>query len=192
MCAFCSMECLRPYSMHGKTRSTRSRRTSSSDALSTRVQIEYRGQRSDAIEYRVVDANPGLFTKDATGRGPGSILNQNNTVNSATNPARRGEVIVLYATGEGKVTPAGSDGRIVSGAVGTLPRPVLPVSVKINGQDIPATDVFYAGSAPGLVAGALQVNVRIPATLNITGPTAGACRDSSRLGRHRNRGSRSR
>ena len=140
--------------------------------LSTRIQIEYRGQRSDAIEYRVVDANPGLFTTDATGRGPGSILNQNNTVNSATNPARRGEVIVLYATGEGQVTPAGSDGRIVSGAVGTLPRPVLPVSVKINGQDIPATDVFYAGAAPGLVAGALQVNVKIPATLNITGPTA--------------------
>ena len=34
----------------------------------------------------------------------------------------------LYATGEGQVTPAGTDGRIVSGAVGTLPRPVLPVA----------------------------------------------------------------
>jgi uncharacterized protein (TIGR03437 family) len=140
--------------------------------LSTRIQIEYRGQRTEGIEYRVVDANPGLFTLDATGRGPGAILNQNNTVNSATNPARRGEVIVLYATGEGQVTPAGSDGRIVTGTVQTLPRPVLPVTVKINGQDVPAANVLYAGAAPGLVAGALQINVKIPETLNITGLTA--------------------
>lgn len=139
---------------------------------STRVQIEYRGQRSDPIEYRVVDTAPGIFTADSTGRGAGAILNQNNTVNTPTNPARRGEVIVIYATGEGQVSPAGSDGRIVAGTVNSLPRPVLPVTVRINGQAVPAENIFYAGAAPGLVAGALQMNVKIPETLNITGLTA--------------------
>jgi uncharacterized protein (TIGR03437 family) len=40
---------------------------------------------------------------------------------------------------------------------------MLPVSVTIGG--LPATDITYAGAAPGLVAGALQVNVRIPASV---------------------------
>jgi uncharacterized protein (TIGR03437 family) len=29
---------------------------------------------------------------------------------------------------------------------------------------------LYAGSAPGLIAGVLQINVRVPSNLNITGP----------------------
>jgi uncharacterized protein (TIGR03437 family) len=37
---------------------------------------------------------------------------------------------------------------------------MLPVSVTING--LPA-QVIYAGAAPGLVAGALQINVVVPA-----------------------------
>jgi uncharacterized protein (TIGR03437 family) len=138
---------------------------------STRVQVEYRGLRSDPIEYRVVDTAPGIFTQDSTGRGPGAILNQNNTVNTATNPARRGEYIVIYGTGEGNVRPSGSDGRIVTGAVDALPRPTSPVSVRINGVQVPAENIAYAGSAPGLVAGGFQINVRIPANLNITAAT---------------------
>jgi uncharacterized protein (TIGR03437 family) len=36
---------------------------------------------------------------------------------------------------------------------------VLPVSVTIGGRD---AKVVYAGAAPGLVAGLMQVNVQIP------------------------------
>jgi uncharacterized protein (TIGR03437 family) len=64
---------------------------------------------------------------------------------------------MIYATGEGQTTPAGVDGA-VTGA--TLQRPVLPVRVTIGGQE---AEVLYAGSAPGLVAGVLQVNARVPA-----------------------------
>jgi uncharacterized protein (TIGR03437 family) len=42
-----------------------------------------------------------------------------------------------------------------------LPQPILPVTVAIDGQ--PA-QVLYAGAAPGLVAGVVQINVQIPAT----------------------------
>jgi uncharacterized protein (TIGR03437 family) len=41
----------------------------------------------------------------------------------------------------------------------TPPQPILPVSVQIDGLD---AIVEYAGAAPGIVAGALQVNARIP------------------------------
>ena len=40
-----------------------------------------------------------------------------------------------------------------------LRRPLAPVTVRIGGQ---TAEVTYAGSAPGLVAGAVQVNARIP------------------------------
>jgi uncharacterized protein (TIGR03437 family) len=63
--------------------------------------------------------------------------------------------ISLYATGEGQTEPAGVDGKLDS----TPARPVLPVSVTVNGM--PAT-VLYAGGTPGQVAGLMQLNVQIP------------------------------
>jgi uncharacterized protein (TIGR03437 family) len=138
--------------------------------LSTRLVVEYRGVASTAVEYRVTDASPAIFTQNSTGRGAGSILNQNMSVNTVNNPARRGEVIVIYANGAGAMTPSLVDGRVVSGTVESLPRPAGRVTVRINGQDVGPADILYAGAAPGLIAGVLQVNVRVPANLNITGP----------------------
>jgi uncharacterized protein (TIGR03437 family) len=43
------------------------------------------------------------------------------------------------------------------------PLPLLAVTVTVNGQ--PAPDVEYAGEAPGLVAGMMQLNVRIPSSV---------------------------
>lgn len=59
--------------------------------------------------------------------------------------------MVLYATGEGQTKLGGIDGVIASG---TAPKPVLPVSVPIGGK---TAAVQYAGGAPGLVAGVMQV-----------------------------------
>jgi uncharacterized protein (TIGR03437 family) len=49
------------------------------------------------------------------------------------------------------------DGRRVTET--PFPRPLLPVGVRIGGR---VADVTYAGAAPGLVAGMLQVNARVP------------------------------
>ena len=46
------------------------------------------------------------------------------------------------------------------------PAPVQPIQVSINGQPTVYTYTAlytYAGEAPGLVAGVMQLNVRIPA-----------------------------
>jgi len=130
-----------PYGVAGKT--------------STQVQIEYRGARSAAVSLPVAASAPGIFTLDATGRGQGAILNQDGSVNSASRPAARGSVVVLFCTGEGQTEPSVADGTL---AGDVLPRPRLPVSVQIGG--LPA-EVLYAGAAPGLVAGVLQVNAKI-------------------------------
>lgn len=122
----------------------------------THVTIERRGVKSNNLDLPVAETAPGIFTADTSGRGPGAILNEDLTLNSPLNAARTGSIVVIYATGEGQTIPGGTDGKI-AGSI--LPTPVASVSVRIGGK--PA-DVLYAGAAPTLVAGVLQVNARIP------------------------------
>ena len=105
---------------------------------------------------------PGIFTTDSSGQGPGAILNQDNSVNTPSNPAAVGSVIQIYATGEGQTNPSGKTGSIASGENA----PVLPVSVSIGGINAPVT---YAGTAPTSVEGLFQINAIVPA-----GTTPGA------------------
>jgi uncharacterized protein (TIGR03437 family) len=123
------------------------------------MQLEYRGALSNIISLPVAAASPALFTANASGSGPGAILNQDYSLNTAANPADKGATILLYATGEGMTTPASEDG-VITGSV--LARPRLAVSVTIGGQQ---AIVDYAGAAPGLVAGVFQLNVRVPANI---------------------------
>jgi uncharacterized protein (TIGR03437 family) len=98
---------------------------------------------------------------NGTGGGQGAILNQDGSVNSQSNPASRGSVVSLYATGAGLTTPASVNGLVTApNASEYYPAPVLPVSVSIDGQ---AAQIVYAGAAPGLIAGVLQINVVVPA-----------------------------
>jgi uncharacterized protein (TIGR03437 family) len=88
--------------------------------------------------------------------GPAAALNQDGSINSSANPAPAGSIIVLYATGAGVMNPPLQNGTVVAD---TTPKPVLPVSVLFAGV---SAEILYAGPAPGLVAGVLQINARIP------------------------------
>ena len=123
--------------------------------------VSYNGVASAPLQLRVVDSAPGIYTANQTGTGQGAILNQNGTVNTAANPEISGDVIQIYATGEGQTAPAGVDGAVTPGIL-PVPAPALPVTVQIGGKEVPATDITYAGEAPGIISGVLQVNARIP------------------------------
>ncbi|HKW97158.1 MAG TPA: DUF5666 domain-containing protein [Bryobacteraceae bacterium] len=128
----------------------------------TAVQVENNGAWSNTVTLPVAPASPSIFTLTQSGRGQGAVLNFDSargayTVNGPSNAARRGASIVIYATGAGQTNPPGEDGRISSSQ--WLPRPVASVSVTIGGR--PA-EVQFAGAAPGIVSGALQVNVKVP------------------------------
>lgn len=126
--------------------------------FSTKVEVEYKGVRSNQIDVRVADSAPGIFSLNSSGSGQGAALNQNGTVNNAGNPAARGEVIVLYATGEGQTTPAGVSGSVPR-ATQELRKPLSQVKVRIGGVEVTP---LYAGSAPGFVAGLMQINATVP------------------------------
>ncbi len=124
----------------------------------TSVQVEYQGIRSKAVSIPVVASQPGVFARDASGSGPGVILNADGvTPNSPQQKAPVGSVITVYATGEGVLDTRFVDGQLALGKPGS---PVLPVSVTIGGLD---AKVQSKGTVPGAVAGFFQVKVTIPA-----------------------------
>jgi uncharacterized protein (TIGR03437 family) len=138
-----------PYGVSGRT--------------TTNMRITYSGVQSDAIPYNVVAAGPGVYTANSSGSGQGAILNQDFSVNSASRPAEKNSVITVYVTGEGATNAPPSsalDGRIAPIDGTGLYKPNLTVTATIGGQ---AATVEYFGTAPGILYGVMQVNLRVPA-----------------------------
>ena len=125
--------------------------------------IEYLGKNSNSVQLPVVDVAPGIFTELLPGFPPGivaccPIVDVNSKINSASNPAKIGEALIFFGTGAGQTAPPSVDGMI-TGLSPPFQIPVAPVSLRIDG--LPA-EVFFAGAAPGLAAGVLQVNAGVP------------------------------
>lgn len=96
----------------------------------------------------------GLFHSDT---GAAVALNQDGSVNSATNPAVPGSVVSLFATG---LVPFPTPPPLLEGSLWRNPGQFF-LSV-----DVPGSQVLYAGAAPGLINGIQQINVQLAPTLN--------------------------
>lgn len=148
------------------------------DQINAVVPFEMAGRESVSIQVRtatagmtpafqvtIAEATPELF------RGPLDLanfarffaLNQDGTPNSPRNAAARGSIIALFGTGAGRLEPTPENGVL---ATEPLSRAVLPVRVLMNGRPC---EIQYAGAAPTLVAGMLQVNARVPEGLSAAG-----------------------
>jgi len=100
---------------------------------------------------------PGVFQVDGA---YGAIQHASNySLVTPSNPAAPGEVVIVYATGLGKVEPAPPTGQPAPSS--PLPVTVEQPTVTISG--FPA-EVLFSGLAPGF-AGLYQLNVRIPQNL---------------------------
>jgi uncharacterized protein (TIGR03437 family) len=122
----------------------------------TQVVVEYQGVKSVPVTLSVVAAAPGLFTISQNGTGLAAIVNQDGSINSASSPAPKGSVVLLFLTGDGQTNPPGVDGLL---ALDTLPRTAAPVTVTIGGVN---GVVAYSGVAPQSIAGFSQFNVVVP------------------------------
>ena len=121
------------------------------------IQVGYQGIGSFTMTNSLlaIPAVPGLFTSDASGHGQGAIVNQDGSINSVAHPAPPGSIVSLFCSGCGITSPLGSDGTVAT-SIASLAN---PIGVTIGGQ---IANITYAGSAPGLVNGAVQVNVTVP------------------------------
>jgi uncharacterized protein (TIGR03437 family) len=127
----------------------------SSQNVAIRVVVD--GATSDPLTIPVVKTAFGLSTANASGSGQGAIFNQDGSPNSNSNPAAAGTIITLFGTGEGITTPLLPDGALVISTPFSMP--AASVAVTIGGQ---RAEVAYAGAAPLLPIGVLQINARIP------------------------------
>jgi len=131
-----------------------------SGRLSTRLIVSYQSQSSTPLDLQVTSVAPGLYTADASGTGQAAILNYHPNgqvdINSSNRPIERGGAISVYGTGGGVTTPFGVDGAVTPAILYPLN---ARVTAFIGGQSVP---VLYSGGAPGLLSGAMQINVSIP------------------------------
>jgi uncharacterized protein (TIGR03437 family) len=103
-------------------------------------------------------AQPGIFSVSMNGRGPGVVVNENQRQNWIDNPARRGSIITVYATGQGETTPALLPGAPAPGSGVPLVYTSQQPTVRIGDR---LARVVFSGLAPGFV-GLWQLNVEVP------------------------------
>jgi trimeric autotransporter adhesin len=134
----------------------------------TQLQIAVNGKNTNTLPVAVANTAPGIFTLDGSGKGPGGILNGDfsaqpadfSSVNSSANPAARGSLVTVLATGEGQTNPPGVDGQVPA-------MPIAPVSVQIGGNDAP---VMSAGGGSifvqsgGYTLTVFQVVAQVPSS----------------------------
>lgn len=121
-----------------------------------KVQVINNGRTSNAVTMNQSTCAPGIFAVPAVGNGYGAVLHANFQLVSKANPAKQGEVILIYLTGLGGVRPAIPDGS--AGPTSPLSLTEKNWSVSFGGSYIRA---LYNGLAPG-AAGLYQINVKIP------------------------------
>lgn len=110
------------------------------------------GGASPPVTATVAPVAPAIFFRTA---GGAVVKNADFSLVSASNPARAGDVLVIYFTGGGQTNP-----RIVSGGVVGFPplAETAPASVTIGTR---AAEVLYSAASPGFV-GLYQAAVRMP------------------------------
>lgn len=141
---------------------------SGTEQISAQAPFEIAGQQSVSVvvnngraqsapvQVTVAPAQPGIFLVNAT---DGAFLHGlDESLVTAAKPAAGNEVIVLYCTGLGAVSPAATTGALASGT--TLNYTTLAPTVTVAGASAP---VAFSGLAPGLV-GLYQINFTVPAS----------------------------
>jgi uncharacterized protein (TIGR03437 family) len=128
------------------------------DQLNVQVPYELNGATQATLSVTVNGLSNSLANVPVMPAAPGLTavaLNADLTLNVSSNPAARGSLVVLFATGEGITVPASRTGAY---STGNPVEPALPVNVSIGGLP---SEVVFRGRAPG-TAGVLQINARVP------------------------------
>jgi uncharacterized protein (TIGR03437 family) len=104
------------------------------------------------------------FAHNANGQNPVAAINAVTgayvgpaSLGTSFAPAQPGDILSIFASGFGPTNPAVAPGTFASGAAPAT----NPVTVTLGSVTLPASDVLYAGAAPGELIS--QLNIRIPA-----------------------------
>jgi len=120
------------------------------------IQVVKNGQPSNTVTAYRYDSAPGVFSLTQDGVGLAAALHPDFSRVTAANPARPGEIVAVFLTGLGDVSPTIADGA--PGGSVTLNTTVNPTYATVNGVN---AEIFYSGLAPTL-SGLYQMNIKIP------------------------------
>jgi len=110
--------------------------------------------------------DPGLSTSNTGGIGIAAMLHQDGITRvTVANPAKQGETVSLYLTGLGALTPGVTEGVAAPSSPLSHTTNAAVVWIHDDAGNITKANVGYAGVAPGLAAGANQINFTIPTGL---------------------------
>jgi uncharacterized protein (TIGR03437 family) len=125
----------------------------------TTITVTYNGQQFDPVSVPVTFGSPGIFRLNLGKSAQAVALNEDNTLNGPSNPAVRGSVVTIWTTGYGPTTPA-----CTPGGLNLLQPTGLAPGITAQLFDGRIYNALYAGSAPKLVCGIVQVNMKVPDT----------------------------
>ena len=102
------------------------------------------------------------YSFPVTAAAPGIFSNLINNSTGGRGSARPGDVLTIFITGAGDLTPSLATGATPPSttAARNLPKPRLPLAVTVGGE---TAGIAFAGNASGLV-GITQVNFTVPAS----------------------------
>jgi uncharacterized protein (TIGR03437 family) len=124
------------------------------------LSILLNGVRSSSTLLTVAPAAPGIFTVTQNGQGRGAVLRSSDfSAVTEQRPARAGEILSVFATGLGSVTPSVESGSPASSSTLSVTR--ITPSATLGGISVP---VRFSGLAPSFV-GLYQVNIEVPTGL---------------------------
>jgi uncharacterized protein (TIGR03437 family) len=125
------------------------------------VVLTMNGKVSPPEPLLLSPVQPGVFTYDDGGVPHAAALDEKNALVGKANPAVRGTIIQVYATGLGPTDPAAKTGEPAPASPPALLKPEIQLTATIGG--VPA-EIQFKGLAPGYV-GLYQVNLRVPSGL---------------------------
>ncbi|MBV9769647.1 MAG: SBBP repeat-containing protein [Bryobacterales bacterium] len=122
------------------------------------IQVVTANGTSNEVVLGVAQSMPEIFESQP---GVAAIVNPDGSVNGPDHPAHVGDTVAMFISGAGAMNPGAVDGQIPQAAQSTA---ALPITVQLETSTFPYADITYAGEAPGLVSGAVQVNFLVPPT----------------------------
>ena len=127
------------------------------------VTVTYNNQQFGPAVAKAIFGNPGIFRLQIGQSAQAVAINQDGTLNGPTNPAARGSIVAVWGTGYGQTNPPCPIGGVNLPYAAPLSpgTSALIFNVFPDGVQVP-TPVQYAGSAPTLPCGVVQVNFQVP------------------------------
>jgi len=126
----------------------------------TQICVTYNGANPNCLAWPVAPAAPGVLTWDGANA---LAVNQDGTLNSASNPAPRDSIVAVFATGLGPLNTPLPDGSLAP--ISPLPVNAYPATIGVPSRSGFVELIFsepadYAGPAPTQIAGTSQINFK--------------------------------